>query len=186
VTGAIVIGVAARTGSAVAVAVSGTADVPRFRARREIELVPPALAAQPYHPAASMDLAAAEELIAHVESAAEQAAAAGLAALADVMPAGAVRAVAVVVKPVSVPGQLAAILRSHAWMHAAEGILYRQAVLAAAADCGWTARGVEQSTLPAAEQALHAVGQGAGRPWRRVEKAATRPALTLLAAADDD
>jgi hypothetical protein len=93
-------------------------------------------------------------LIAQVESAAEHAAAAGLRALADGLPAGSVRAVAVVVKAVSVPGQLAAILRSHAWMHAAEGILYRQAVLAAAADCGWTARGVEQSALPAAEQAL--------------------------------
>ena len=62
------------------------------------------------------------------------------------------------VKPVSVPGDLAGILRSHAWMHAAEGMLYRQAVLAAAAECGWTARAVEQSALPAAEQTLGVLG----------------------------
>lgn len=174
------IGAVARTGSAVAVALGGTAAAARFLARREIELVPQGLAAQPYHAAADMDLAAAGELIARVETAAEDAAAAGLRALAGTGPTGAVRAVAVVVKPVSVPGDLAGILRSHAWMHAAEGVLYRQAVLAAAAACGWTARAVEQSALPTAEQALNALGQAAGRPWRRIEKDAARAALTVL------
>lgn len=125
-------------------------------------------------------------MIARVESAAEHAAAAGLLAVAGGPPAGAVRAVAVVVKAVSAPGDLAAILRSHAWMHAAEGMLYRHAVLAAATRCGWTAHAVDQSALPAAEQAITAVGQAAGRPWRRLEKDATRAALTILTAADDD
>jgi hypothetical protein len=187
VTSVIVIGAVARTGSAVAVALSGTAAAPRFLARREIELVPQGLAAQPYHAAADMDLAAAGELIARVEAAAEDAAATGLRALAGTLlvgtgPAGAVRAVAVVVKPVAVPGDLAGILRSHAWMHAAEGVLYRQAVLAAATECGWTARAVEQSALPGAEQTLHVLGRAAGRPWRRIEKDAARAALTLLTA----
>jgi hypothetical protein len=183
-TNVIVIGAVTRTGSAVAVALSGTAAAPRFLARREIELVPQGLPAQPYHVAADMGLAAAGELIARVEAAAENAAAAGLRALAGTGlagtgPAGVVLAVAVVVKPVSVPGDLAGILRSHAWMHAAEGLLYRQAVLAAATACGWTARAVEQSALPAAEQAVNALREAAGRPWRRIEKDAARAALTL-------
>ena len=118
VTSAIVIGVVAKTGSAVAVALSGPAAAPRFRARREMELVPPGLPAQPYHTAA------------------------GLLALAGLLPASTVRAIAIVVKAVSMPDQLAGILRSHAWMHAAEGALYRQAVLAAATGCGWTTRAV--------------------------------------------
>jgi hypothetical protein len=71
-------------------------------------------------------------------------------------------------------------------MHAAEGVLYRRAVLAAATECGWTAYAIEQSALPAAEQAVNALGQVAGRPWRRVEKDATRAALALLPAANDD
>jgi hypothetical protein len=183
VTSTIVVGVMAKTGSAVAVALSGTAAAPRFRARREIELVPPGLAAQPYHAAASMDLAAAGELIAQTESAAEKAAAAGLLAMAAALPATAVRAAAVVVKAVSMPDDLAGILRSHAWMHAAEGVLYREAVLAAVTECGWTARAVEQSALPAAEQAINALGRAAGPPWRRAEKDAARAALTLLTAA---
>jgi hypothetical protein len=176
----IVIGVMARTGSAVAVALSGTAAAPRFRARREIKLVPPGLDAQPYHAAATMNLAAAGELIAQTESAAEKAAAAGLLTVAAALPATAVRAVTVVVKAVSIPDDLAGILRSHAWMHAAEGVLYREAVLAAATECGWTARAVEQSALPAAEQAINALGRAAGPPWRRGEKDAARAALAFL------
>ena len=105
------------------------AAAPRFQTRLEIELIPPGLPAQPYHAAADLDMAAAEELIAQVESAAEKAAAAGLLALADMLPAGTVRAVAVVVKAVSTPDHLAGLLHSHAWMHAAEGALYRQAIL---------------------------------------------------------
>ena len=183
VTSTIVIGVIAKTGSAVAVALSGTAATPQFAGRREIELVPPGLVAQPYHAAAGMDLAAARELVAEVESAAEKAAAAGLRILVATRPPSSVRAVAVVVKAVSVPGDLAGILRSHAWMHAAEGVLYREAVLAGAAGCGWIARAVEQSALPTAEQAVNALGRAAGRPWRRFEKDAARAALALMATA---
>lgn len=170
----------AKTGSALAVALSGTPAAPEFAGRREIELVPPGLVTQPYHAAADMDLAVARALIAEVESAAAKAAADGLRLLAATCPASRVGGVAVVVKAVSVPGDLAGVLRSHAWMHAAEGLLYREAVLAGAARCGWMARAVEQSALPAAEQAVNALGRSAGRPWRRIEKDAARAALALL------
>ena len=176
---AVVVGVVTRTGSAVAVTLGGSAAVPRFLGRREFELVPAGLPAQPYHAAADMDLARAAQMIARVERAAEQAAAAGLRALADVVQA-APRAVAVVVKPAAVPEELAGVLRSHAWMHAAEGLLYREAVLAAVSSCGWTAHAVQQSALPAAEHALVELGQVAGRPWRRAEKDAARAAMTLI------
>jgi hypothetical protein len=88
--------------------------------------------------------------------------------------------VAVVVKAVSPPVQLAGVLRSHAWMHAAEGVLYREAVLAAARDRGYLARAVEASVLPAAVDAVETLGRAAGRPWRRIEKDAARAANTLL------
>ena len=60
------------------------------------------------------------------------------------------------------PSHLAGTLRSHAWMNAAEGALYRKAVLAVAAEFGWTVRTVEQSMLPA-ERTLRTLGQAAGR-----------------------
>ena len=182
---AIVIGVATRTGSAVAVALSGPADSPRFGARQEIELIPPGLPAQPYHAAAGVDLAAARQMIGRVESAAQQAAAAGMRSIAGTLPAGAVSGVAVVIKAVSVPDRLTEILRSHAWMHAAEGLLYRQAVLAAAGECGWTAHAVDLSLSPPAEQALTVLGQAAGRPWRKIEKDAARAAISVLAGTAD-
>jgi hypothetical protein len=178
---AVVIGVVTRTGSAVAVALSGSADTPRFRARREFGLTRPGLEVQPYHAAAGLDLAAAAQLIGQVGRGAEEAAAAGLRSVADVLPGGARTEVAVVVKEVSVPDRLPDILRSHAWMHAAEGVLYRQAVLAAAEECGWRPRAVEQSSLPAAAPALAMLGRAAGRPWRQIEKDAARAALVILA-----
>ena len=178
---AIVIGVVTRTGSAVTVALSGPADTPRFRARQEFGLTRPGLQAQPYHAAADLDLAAAAQLNGQVGRAAEEAAAAGLRSLADLLPATVGTEVAVVVKAVSVPDRLPDILRSHAWMHAAEGVLYRQAVLAAAQECGWTPRAVERSSLPAAVPALAVLGRAAGRPWRQIEKDAARAALAILA-----
>jgi hypothetical protein len=176
----IVIGVVTRTGSAVAVALSGPAAGPRFVARTELAMIRPGVPAQPYHAAADMSPDEAGRMIAEVESAAEQAATAGLRALADMLPGHEMSGVAVVVKAVSVPQNLADILRSHAWMHAAEGELYRRAVLAAAADGGWAAHAVDRSALPSAERTLAELGHAAGRPWRRIEKDAARAAITLL------
>jgi hypothetical protein len=102
-------------------------------------------------------------------------------ALPGAEPAGrpAVR-IAVAVKAVSLPAGVADIMRSHAWMHAAEGVLYREAVLSAARHCGYQAHAVDLSSLPTADQFLGALGRAAGRPWRRIEKDAARTALTLL------
>jgi hypothetical protein len=176
--GGIVVGVVTRTGSAVAVVLGGVADAPEFVARQEFDLMPAAQPAQPYHAAAGLELSAAEEMIAQVERSAEDAAVAGLRAMAGSLPA--VLRVAVTVKTVSLPGSLAGIMRSHAWMHAAEGVLYREAVLGAARRCGFQAHAVDMAVVPAAEQLLAPIGRAAGRPWRRIEKDAARAALTLM------
>ncbi len=177
----VVTGVVARTGWAVAICLSGLTTAPRFEARGEIDLAPSGLPAQPYHAAADLDLAAAEELVRQVERQAEDAAAAGLRAMAGNRAAGTpILGVAVVVKATSLPHSVADVLRSHAWMHAAEGVLYREAVLAAARQNGWPAHAVEESSLPGAEQTLESLGAVAGRPWRRLEKDAARAAITLL------
>jgi hypothetical protein len=124
--------------------------------------------------AADLDLAAAE-LIAQVESAAENAAAAGLLALVGMLPPGTVRAVAVVVKAVFAPDHLAGILRSHAWMHAAEGVLYRRPSLP-------PPQGADGQSVPLSNP--HCRPQSGpsprsarppGRPWRRPEKTPHAP-----------
>lgn len=184
-SGDVVIGVAARTGWAVAIALAGSGGASRFVARREIGLATADLPGQPYHEAAGLALADAEDLIGRVEQYAERAAADALLALAGELPpgtagGGTVGGVAVVVKPVALPGSLAAVLRSHAWMHAAEGVLYREAMLAGARSNGWVAHAVDEAALPDAGPELAALGGAAGRPWRRYEKDAARAAMTLL------
>ena len=173
-----------RTGSAVVVALGGVAGAPEFVARREFALVPAAQPAQPYHAAAGLELAAAEELIGRLERSAENAAVTGLRALAASLPGGlpGVLGVAVTVKAMSLPGCIADIMRSHAWMHAAEGVLYREAMLGAARRCGLAAHAADMFLLPDAESQLGLIGRAAGRPWRRIEKDAARAAITLLAA----
>ena len=176
-------GVVSRTGLAVVVAVSGVQEAARFAGRWEVGLAGADQPAQPYHAAAGLDLARAAELIGQAEQGAVEAAVAGLRGVADSLPAAAdVRGVAVAVKAVRVPDSIADVLRSHAWMHAAEGMLYREAVLAATQQCGWKAHGVDVSSLQGAEQVLAELGRAAGRPWRRIEKDAARAALTLLPA----
>src|SRR5262249_5616974 len=131
--------------------------------------------------AAGRAAAAAGSRVGRGEAAGEEAALAALRSAVAGLPATAIiTGVAVVVKPVSVPGSVAAVLRSHAWMHAAEGVLYRDAVLAAARRGGWTAHAVDGLALPRAEEVITGLGTAAGRPWRRAEKDAARAALTLL------
>jgi hypothetical protein len=175
------VGGVTRTGAVVLVALTGTAQAPRLADRWEVPLISPELPAQPYHAAAELESSAAESLVGRVEQAAEDAAA---TALIEVMsrsghePAGC--GIAVLVKATSVPSTVEQVLRSHAWMHAAEGVLYRNALLAAGQRCGWLTRAVEASRLPANDQVLAELGAAAGHPWRRAEKDAARAALTLL------
>jgi hypothetical protein len=173
---AIALGAVTRTGAAVILAVRATASGPVFAGRREVILVPDGLPDQPYHAAAAAPGIAAS-LVSEVELAAEEAAAAGLTQTADGRP---VLGLAVVVKTVSAPPDISAVLRSHAWMHAAEGALYREAMVAAGRRLGWVVRGFDAATLPTADDRLAAIGTTAGRPWRRAEKDAVRAALTLL------
>jgi predicted nuclease with RNAse H fold len=161
------------------VALAGTTHAPALADRWDVHLVPEPLPVQPYHAAAGLDRAPAERVITRVEHAAEDAAAAALEAAARVT-GSAVLGVAVVIKAVSVPADVMQVLRSHAAMHAAEGVLYREAVLGAARRCGWPAHAVDESALPAADDKVAALGRVAGRPWRRIEKDAARAALTLL------
>jgi hypothetical protein len=175
------LGAVTRTGAMTLIAVTSVAGRPAFAGRWEYPLVPDDLPAQPYHAAAGLEAAAAEAVVERAESAAEQAALAALrSAVADLGAAAEVAGVAVVVKAVSVPDTVSAVLRSHAWMHAAEGVLYREAVLAAARRSGWAAHAADAVALPPADEILADLGTAAGRPWRRMEKDAARAALTLL------
>jgi hypothetical protein len=89
---------------------------------------------QPHHAAGAWILLLLGMLITQVAPNRGRAAAAGLLDLAGLLHQSDPRSS--MAKTVSVPSHLAVILRSHAWMHAAEGALYRKAVLAVATEFG--------------------------------------------------
>jgi hypothetical protein len=158
-------------------ALTGTANAPQFTGRWQVDLVSPGLPSQPFHAAAALEPIAAEALVVQVGQATAEAAAAALRSAVGGSP---VIGVAVVVKMVSIRGEVTELLRSHAWMHAAEGVLYREAMLGAARRCGWVTQAVDVSALVGSEESVAALGLVARRAWRRIEKQATHAAVTLL------
>jgi len=177
----VVFGVSTRTGSAVIIALCSRHQ-PAFAGRWDVALTSPDVERQAYHVAADLTLTEADELVKQTEQAAEAGGVAALRAAEASLQAGNLVAVAVVVKAVSVPSTTAQVLRSHTWMHAAEGVLYREAMLAAARKCGWTAHAIDSAVLTDPHRELDAIGRAAGRPWRRIEKDAAAAALHVLGA----
>ncbi len=194
------LGLRAHTGWAAAVVLAGPVDDPRLVLRRRLTLVAGRLpeAAQPYHAASERpdDLAAAAALIARTERAATDRAASALRALVEATTAAGARVAAAGVvlgggRPLP---PLAAVLRSHAAVHAAEGELYRRVLVEACAACDLPSRGVPGRDLYAHAAAaldrdeeelrarLAALGRAAGPPWARDEKECALAAWVALAA----
>ena len=95
---------------------------------------------------------------------------------------GAADIVGVVVGDFPVPESTRAVLASHTLMHAAEGQLYRDALLDAAASLGIPGVGVPRKQAAARLAAdladpVRALGVTAGRPWRKEHKLAAVAAL---------
>ncbi len=78
----------------------------------------------------------------------------------------------VVAKPGAMP-PLGEVLASHARIHAAEGLFYRDAVRAAAEACGFAVRVVSPARLDPTDARLVAVGRALGKPWTADWKLAT-------------
>jgi hypothetical protein len=75
---------------------------------------------------------------------------------------------------------VAAILRSHALIHAAEGDLYRQALAAGAEAAGLRLAMVRARDLDTAGGGLAAMGREAGPPWSKDYRLGAAAALRLL------
>jgi hypothetical protein len=198
--GPIALGFSTHTGWAVGVAVQATPEGPRVLVRRRVELVvnfQGAESAEVYHQAAEKTPAAAERLVARATEESERQALAGIDALVAALPpggGGAARAAGIVVSSGRLPDSLPAILRSHPFIHTAEGAHYRRALAQAS-----RARGLQVVEIPGREllataaaklrrsepeirEALRAAGEGLGKPWAKDEKDATLAAW--LAALD--
>jgi hypothetical protein len=184
------------TGWSVAVAVSGTATAPQVVWRGRLELWRSTETAQVYHAVrSSRDLDAAGERVRLAADAAQRIAAEELGGLLAKLRADGYQPVAAVIPlgGMPVPGSLARILPSHSLLHAAEGELFRDALVAAAEH-----HRVMVSRAPPGDMVVRAarhlnwnqqsvlstlaeMGRRVGPPWRKDEKDAALTAWLALA-----
>ncbi len=180
------IGFVAHTGWAAAVAMG--AEPATLLDRRRVELIAGGFdVAGVYHAGQKIPLAAAERKLKAAREEAERNAKQVLSAMVLALHEAGHTTVgcAIVGAPKTLPADLAAILKSHALIHTAEGELYR-AVLARAADASrLPARRVPTKELDSGSKMLVALGRDAGAPWGKDQKLAALAALRLLAGEPD-
>jgi len=185
------VGFSTHTGWAAAVVLTGTAGSPRVVFRERVQLWDLADGFI-YHRAAEMDPEGARKLIQRAEDRSRGKAREGLRALLDSVQVRVVAA-GIVGSNAQLPSDLAAILRSHALVHSAEGELFRAALSFASEEAGLELTAVPSRKLAAlaarafriAEAGLPRrladLGRGLGAPWGKDQKEAAAVAWVALA-----
>ena len=173
------------TGWAVLVAVAAD-NPPRMVHRCRIEMLPAGHRRFVYHEAANRELEEARRLIEEVRDTAEKGA---LAALRRTIENWKVLGACIPTGATALPDDLAAVLRSHARIHAAEGALYAGAIAAACAELGipvltvrergvWERAAISTGTAEAKlRERIDAVRKVAGAPWTADHKLAMAAAM---------
>jgi len=190
----VAVGIRIKTGRAIAVALAGTADTPRFVARCELLLHDPddADSYQPWHAALDQPPARAQAIVARLTGVVYAAAERALAGLWRELAAAAAtpRGAGLVVASRTDP---ATVRSAHLHAHAAEGRLFFDAVRSALeqrrlaplvlVEKTAAAEAARLTGVPAKELALAAAAlrATAGPPWRTEERSAALAALAALA-----
>jgi hypothetical protein len=189
------LGVRAHSGWAAVVAVCGSLDEPLVLASRRLEVVPSAdvMHTQPYHVAAELGAQRGRLVVDRCAADAEARAKTGLARLTEELVAKTFAACAILTPRAREPLDFERTLRSHALVHAAEGMLFRTAFARAAAACDLEVHAFEEDEIIAVaasrlgerpegvERRLSDLGRVAGRPWTRDQKLAALAGLLALA-----
>jgi len=177
------------------VALAGPPEAPQVLERRRLVFATGAERFV-YHQAETLDLRSAQALLDTVRRATEANAAREISVLlADLQRDGvAVRAAVTSAATAKLASSLAAILKSHAQMHAAEGSFYRDVVAQACASLGLEVHRVAERDMPrrvssllhvdgaALAAQLKAIGAALGPPWSEDYRLATEAAWTQLGA----
>lgn len=191
-------GFRAHTGWAAAVVLVGPPETPRVAERRGIDLLAPGVPWECYHAAAAMPLANAEAMLDKARSTATYLARDALRDIADGLRGTKDQLVAagVVLSSARPLLSIEEALSSHAMKHAAEGQLYRQALIDAANDLGLRVSAVPERDLPdVAGRALGLsplqlrgrvgdLGRELGAPWAADQKTAALVAWLALSSKD--
>ena len=191
------LGFRAHSGWAALVVVAGDPRAPEVVLRERIEMADPELpgSKQPYHAAEELDLAAAERLLKRFSDTAEGMADRGIGrAIRELKQAGhEPKAAGILQASGRLPRDLGSILSSHALIHTADGVHFREALARASERAGLVAvRMPERALAEAAAAALRAtaadlqarvalLGRALGPPWTADQKLASLLAWMLLA-----
>ena len=166
--------------------------VPVFIDRRRAALIDQRLPSAPYHhEALELEIGAAIDLVNRVRRSVAEHASAEIATLRASCRA---RVLILPASPYdSLPDALEEVLRSRPLTYAADGMLYRESLAAAAAELGMEVRRYPRKTDPIvlAAEAMGAdvaevasiiarLGREAGTPWRKDHKMAAAAALSVL------
>ena len=190
------LGFRAHSGWAAVVVVSGTAAAPVILDRRRIEIADPKVrgSKQPFHAAEPLPFKDAEQLIRRCTKSTNGLAERAVRGVVDDAQGKGYRVAGCGLLTASgrpLPA-LAAILASHALIHAAEGEMFREALVRASEECGLAVTKVrERELLERAASALRTpadklqrrlaeLGRPLGPPWTQDQKLATLVALLAL------
>jgi hypothetical protein len=190
------VGFRSHSGWAAAVALDGPREAPVVVGRWRVALVDDSLPRQVFHAAKSLPLPQAEALVERVTAAAARTTQEAVERIAAELAGRGCQLVAlgVALGTPRQPSTVARILASHASMHAAEGDLYRDAVLEAAERLDLAAAGVVErdafevaagrfgTTAEALRRRVTELGRPLGAPWGSDQKMAAL--VAWLAAAD--
>jgi hypothetical protein len=189
----VAIGLKARTGRAVLVAVAGDAHEPQFIERSQFPLLPDGAFA-PYHAAEGLAPADARESVKHSVASAHRLATSGIRAAAQRFAEAGheLRSCAVLVGTGMPKWSTDEILAVHVRMHKAEGELFRDVLVAGARACDLELTTLlDKSALDDAAKVLGltrarldarlaTLGRAAGPPWGKDQKDAAAAALVAL------
>jgi hypothetical protein len=190
------LGFRAHSGWAAVVVVAGTAAAPVIVDRRRIEIADAKIrgSKQPFHAAEPLPFKDAEQLIRRCTNSTNALAERAVRSVVDDAQGKGYRVAACGLLTASgrpLPG-LAAILASHALIHAAEGEMFRETLVRACEKCGLPVIKVRERELleraaatlrtPAAklQRRLAELGRPLGPPWTQDQKLATLVAILAL------
>jgi hypothetical protein len=167
-----------RSHSGWAIVVSATTS--RILDRRRIEIADPAIpgSRQPFHAAEGLQFDRAETLIHKCRESSLLLATAAIRALSACLEYNVDRAAILFAAGRPLP-ELAAILRSHALIHTAEGEFFREILVNACQECGLPVMRIKERDLPD-NPLVTELGRSLGPPWRQDEKRASLAAWAAL------
>jgi len=178
------IGFRAHSGWAMAVVVAGSPAGPVIVARRRIGTADPSITGsrQPFHAAEPLPYEQAEALVLRCRASSTALAQAAVCALVGTHRITTAALLCGSGRPL--PG-LAAILRSHALIHTAEGELFRDILIEAIRHCGLPLEKIKEKeawslATPALRNQIEKLKKQVGAPWTRDEKLATLAAWLAL------